>query len=54
MLLGFDIGNTSTLMGLYHDHSPIPESTFRFDTIKKSIILFYQNLETCLKPHNAF
>ena len=35
MFLGFDIGNTSTLMGLYNENSPVPKVTFRYKTIKK-------------------
>jgi len=36
MILGFDIGNTSTVMGLYRDDSPRPDETFRFDTDKRT------------------
>jgi len=30
MFVGFDIGNTSTMMGVYRDDSPVPVRTFRF------------------------
>lgn len=34
MILGFDIGNTSTLMGVYRSDGILPEKTFRFTTEK--------------------
>ncbi len=34
MIIGFDIGNTSTTAALYRDDSIIPEYTFRFPTVK--------------------
>ena len=36
MFLGFDIGNTSTVMGIYQDDAIIPLSIFRYDTDKKT------------------
>ncbi|MCL2154930.1 MAG: type III pantothenate kinase [Leptospirales bacterium] len=35
MFLGFDIGNTTTIIGLYEDDSVIPKNTFRYKTEKK-------------------
>jgi len=34
MFLGFDIGNTNTVMGLYEGDSVTPQKTFRFETVK--------------------
>ncbi len=34
MFIGFDIGNTSTVMGLYLDGSVMPVRIFRYDTVK--------------------
>jgi type III pantothenate kinase len=36
VILGFDIGNTSTTAGIYHAEKIVPEFTFRFPTIKNS------------------
>ncbi len=36
MFLGLDIGNTTTMIGLYGDESISPEKTYRFRTDKKS------------------
>jgi type III pantothenate kinase len=36
MILGFDIGNTSTLLGLYRDGEVLPFSTLRYNTNKMS------------------
>jgi type III pantothenate kinase len=36
MILGFDIGNTSTLMGLYRDEEILPFRTLRYLTNKMS------------------
>jgi pantothenate kinase type III len=32
MFLGFDIGNTSTVMGIYQDGNVMPIRIFRYDT----------------------
>lgn len=37
MFLGFDVGNTSTVMGLYHDDESLPFHTFRYPTDKKTL-----------------
>ena len=34
MIIGFDIGNTSTTAGIYRDDAVLPEYTFRFPTVK--------------------
>ncbi len=34
MIIGFDIGNTSTTAGVYREDATVPEYTFRFPTIK--------------------
>ncbi len=36
MFLGFDIGNTTTMIGLYSDDSVMPEKTYRYRTDKKT------------------
>jgi type III pantothenate kinase len=36
MILGFDIGNTSTTAGVYHEKSISPERVFRFPTMKQA------------------
>ncbi|HOO70207.1 MAG TPA: type III pantothenate kinase [Spirochaetota bacterium] len=36
MILGFDIGNTNTLMGIYSDDSVVPFQTFIYTTKKKT------------------
>ncbi len=36
MILGFDIGNTSTTAALYPEDAILPEYTFRFPTVKNS------------------
>lgn len=36
MFLGFDIGNTTTMIGLYGDDSAAPEKTYRYRTDKKT------------------
>jgi type III pantothenate kinase len=36
MILGFDIGNTSTTAGLYREDQTAPDLTFRFPTVKNS------------------
>lgn len=36
MFIGFDIGNTSTVMGLYLDGSVMPVRVFRYDTVKQT------------------
>lgn len=36
MFLGFDIGNTSTVMGLYHENETVPFKRFRFPTNKST------------------
>lgn len=35
MFLGIDIGNTTTMIGLYGDNSVLPEKTYRYRTDKK-------------------
>lgn len=35
MFIGFDVGNTTTMLGLYDDDSVIPEKTCRFRTEKR-------------------
>jgi len=35
MFLGIDIGNTTTMLGLYDDHSVKPEKTYRIKTDKR-------------------
>ncbi|HPS56771.1 MAG TPA: type III pantothenate kinase [Spirochaetota bacterium] len=35
MFIGFDVGNTTTMLGLYDDESVIPEKTCRFRTEKR-------------------
>jgi len=34
MILGFDIGNTNTLMGIYREEETVPHHTFLFGTQK--------------------
>ncbi|HOD15966.1 MAG TPA: type III pantothenate kinase [Spirochaetota bacterium] len=36
MILGFDIGNTSTTAGIYHVNRTEPERVFRFPTLKQA------------------
>jgi type III pantothenate kinase len=36
MILGFDIGNTSTTAGVYREESISPEMVFRFPTVKQT------------------
>lgn len=36
MIVGLDIGNSSTLMGIYESGSTAPEKTFRFETNRKA------------------
>ena len=36
MFLGFDIGNTNTVLGIYPDDSIVPATTFRFETVKNT------------------
>ncbi len=36
MFFGFDIGNTSTVMGLYEADSIVPSQILRYNTVKKS------------------
>ncbi|HNW29991.1 MAG TPA: type III pantothenate kinase, partial [Spirochaetota bacterium] len=36
MILGFDIGNTSTTAALYPEEQIFPEYTFRFPTVKNT------------------
>jgi type III pantothenate kinase len=36
MFIGFDVGNTTTMLGLYDDHSVLPEKTCRFRTDKRA------------------
>jgi type III pantothenate kinase len=43
MFLGIDIGNTTTMLGLYADNSVVPEKTQRFRTDKKSGIAELSN-----------
>lgn len=47
MVLGFDIGNTTTMVGLYSDDSVMPEKTYRYRTDKKgdaSALIKYVNM----------
>ena len=36
MILGFDIGNTSTTAGVYREDRTAPERVFRFPTMKQA------------------
>jgi len=36
MIIGFDIGNTNTLAGLYRDDAVTPDKTFRYNTDKQA------------------
>jgi len=36
MVIGFDIGNTNTLAGIYRDDAVVPDETFRYHTDKQA------------------
>ncbi len=38
MILGFDIGNTNTVLGIYHDSDIIPQRSYRYRTLKNMTI----------------
>jgi len=38
MIVGFDIGNTSTLAGIYRDDVAAPDRTFRYNTDKRATV----------------
>lgn len=35
MFIGIDVGNTSTMLGIYKNGSVVPEKIFRYRTVKK-------------------
>ena len=46
MIVGFDIGNTSTLAGIYRDDAVVPDKTFRFNTDKQaSAVSMFETLD---------
>lgn len=50
MFIGFDVGNTTTMLGLYSDDSVIPEKTCRYRTEKRGDELrLAENIIKCLK-----
>ena len=46
MILGFDIGNTNTVMGMYRDGDIIPQRTCRYRTVRDITVD-----ELCMKVH---
>jgi type III pantothenate kinase len=50
MILGFDIGNTNTLMGIYSPDSPEPVKTYMYATQKN---VAYENLGSLIEGHVA-
>jgi len=52
MFLGIDIGNTSTMIGLYDDNSIKPDKTFRYKTDKRGDDSYlYENIRMTLKNY---
>ncbi len=49
MFLGIDVGNTSTMLGIYKIDSVVPEKIFRFRTVKNSDFSMLGNeIDLCL------
>lgn len=46
MILGFDIGNTNTVLGIYHDSDIVPRRSYRYRTVRNITID-----ELCMKVH---
>jgi type III pantothenate kinase len=38
MILGFDIGNTNTVLGMYHDSDVMPQHSYRYRTLRNITI----------------
>lgn len=50
MFIGIDVGNTSTMLGIYKIDSVVPEKIFRYRTIKKSdFSVLGQEIDLCME-----
>lgn len=58
MIIGFDIGNTSSVLGVYDENSAIPQGIFRYPTNKKATEddfsgIIYKQINLCSGTENT-